>query len=202
MGDTFRRADGVLTCIGMHDDSSRVAVTKLREFGDFLAKRNTSVFVLTDNKIFDRGNFSDLLFLGELYEGILFDRQGDGTEGSASKIERLSRKDALTLRETRQCQDRRVIIYGKLSFVDWTALGIAMPDGTWITGEDDNMTIAPDYTRSRYDLAKLISPRPQDIESMLHLCDALHLRSEDAEVADGIAKRKERGSSPTWSLQS
>lgn len=144
----------------------------------------------------------DSLNLDRVFQTILFDRQRDGTEGSASTIKRLSREDVVILCRDRQCQDKRDVIYGTLSIIDWTALEVYLPDGTWMTDEAENMAITPDCSVSKYDLARTVLPRLQSTTSILYLCDALQLSPKDMEIMDEIAKRKATDSLSTWSLLS
>jgi hypothetical protein len=50
MGATFKQADGVLACIGMHDQSSQLIVSMFENFHSHLARANLSIAVLAEKK--------------------------------------------------------------------------------------------------------------------------------------------------------
>ena len=74
-------------------------------------------------------------------------------------MKRLTHDAVLVLCDERGCQDRRDVIHGTLAIVDWKTLEVVMADGSWITDEDENMAVTPDYSISRYDLVKIVLPR-------------------------------------------
>lgn len=127
--------------------------------------------------------------LGDEYEKVLAQRQSGLTEGSASAIEQLSRGQLLNICFHRKCQDRRDIVYGTLAITNWTAMEVRMPDGTWITDEDENAPISPDYSLSAYELAKKLMPRFDTLSSMERMCNALYLNAETEEVQIGVTTR-------------
>jgi hypothetical protein len=314
MGATFKQADCVLACIGMHDQSSQLIVSMFENFHSHLTRANVSIAVLADQQSShqDRGNrlgqksrideksaedlleeqsacirtcrewvrsidyktsldfavamdvltkrpyfwriwtlqevwvthrihvfcgldelpLSTLLFwwedwahvgqglfanklplsdmvhsrfdkykadrksysampsgLGFDYKLILHQRQSGLREGSASTIQQLTLLQLLALCRGRECQDQRDIVYGTLTIANWTLMEVKMPDGSWYTDEDEPTPILPDYNQSAFELAKILMPRFNDLETMELMCKALHVRNETEEIRQGRALR-------------
>ncbi|OSS43940.1 hypothetical protein B5807_11344 [Epicoccum nigrum] len=65
-----------------------------------------------------------------------------------------------------------------------------MPDGSWYTDEDEPTPILPDYNQSAFELAKILMPRFNDLETMELMCKALHVRNETEEIRQALILRE------------